>query len=36
MTEFVLFCVPTIVYLIVQSRGEDRSFRIARQRVGLV
>lgn len=36
MTEFVLFCVPTIVFLIVQSRGEDRSFRIARQRVGLV
>lgn len=36
MTEFVLFCVPTIIYLIVQSRGENRSFRTARHRVGLV
>lgn len=35
MTEFVLFCVPTIIYLMVQSRGKDRTFRAARQRAGV-
>lgn len=34
MTEFVLFCLPTIVYLVVQSRGKDRSFSAAMTRVG--
>ncbi|MDN5726279.1 MAG: CPBP family intramembrane metalloprotease [Propionibacteriales bacterium] len=27
--------MPTIIYLIVQSRGENRTFRTARQRAGL-
>lgn len=35
MSELVLFCVPTVIYLITQSRGEDRSFRTARHRAGL-
>lgn len=34
MTEFVLFCIPTVVYLAVQSHGEDRSFRLAMARAG--
>lgn len=34
MTEFVLFCLPTIVYLVVQSRGQDRTLRAAMTRAG--
>lgn len=34
MTEFVLFCIPTVVYLVIQSRGADRSFRSAMTRAG--
>ncbi|WIY82421.1 CPBP family intramembrane glutamic endopeptidase [Propionimicrobium sp. PCR01-08-3] len=34
MTEFVLFCVPTIIYVAVQSRGKDRSLNAAMQRAG--
>lgn len=35
MTEFVIFCVPTIIYVIVQSRGTDRTWRTATSRAGL-
>lgn len=35
MAEFVLFCVPTIIYLIVQSRGPGRTRRSAQQRAGV-
>ncbi len=35
MTEFIIFCVPTIIYVVVQSRGEDRTFRAARHRAGV-
>lgn len=35
MTEFVLFCLPTIVYLVVQSRGQDRTLRAAMTRAGV-
>lgn len=35
MIEFVLFCVPTVIYLAVQSRGKDRAFSDARQRAGV-
>lgn len=35
MAEFVLFCIPTVVYLAVQSRGEGRSFRSALARAGV-
>jgi membrane protease YdiL (CAAX protease family) len=35
MAEFVLFCVPTVIYLAVRSRGEGSSFRDARLRAGL-
>lgn len=34
MVEFVLFCLPTVVYLIVQSRGPDRTLRTALERAG--
>lgn len=34
MTEFVLFCVPALVYVIVQSRGEDRTAKSAWARLG--
>ncbi|MDR0847695.1 MAG: CPBP family intramembrane metalloprotease [Propionibacteriaceae bacterium] len=34
MIEFVLFCVPVLVYLIVQSRGKDRSLKSALNRIG--
>lgn len=34
MTEFVLFCVPTIIYLVVQSRGKDRTLAEAMTRTG--
>ena len=36
MFEFVVFCVPTLVYLVVQSRGDDRSLKAAATRVGAV
>lgn len=35
MAEFLLVCVPTFLYLVVQSRGEKRSLRSARQRAGV-
>lgn len=35
MAEFVLFCIPTVVYLAVQSRGEDGNFRLAMTRAGV-
>lgn len=35
MSELVLFCVPTVICRITQSRSEDRSFRTARHRAGL-
>ncbi|OYN91557.1 CPBP family intramembrane glutamic endopeptidase [Parenemella sanctibonifatiensis] len=35
MTEFVLFCVPTLIHLVVQSRGKDRTLAAARGRAGL-
>lgn len=35
MAEFVLFCVPTIVYVIVQSRGQERPLRSAMARAGV-
>lgn len=34
MTEFLLLCAPALVYVIVQSRGEDRTFTSAWHRVG--
>ena len=36
MAELVLLCLPTIVYLIAQSRGQDRRsrFRAALARAG--
>ena len=36
MAEFVLLSLPTIVYLIVQSRGQDRAsrFKAALARAG--
>lgn len=34
MTEFVLFCLPTIIYLVVQSRGKDRTLSAAMNRAG--
>lgn len=34
MSEFVLFCLPVVVYVVVQSRGRDRTFRTALARVG--
>lgn len=34
MLEFVLYCVPAIVYLVVQSRRADVTFALARQRLG--
>ena len=37
MAELVLLCLPTIVYLVVQSRGQDRKsrFRAAMARAGV-
>lgn len=35
MAEFVLFCVPTISYVMVQSRGPERSAGSALTRAGL-
>ncbi|MGC3953235.1 MAG: CPBP family intramembrane metalloprotease [Propionicimonas sp.] len=35
MAEFVLFCLPTIGYLIVQSRGPNRTLRSACSRAGI-
>ncbi|MFG6443922.1 CPBP family intramembrane glutamic endopeptidase [Microbacterium sp. P06] len=34
MIEFVLFCLPVVAYVAVQSRGRSRSFRHALERVG--
>lgn len=34
MLEFVLYCVPALVYVIVQARSKDSSFRLARERLG--
>lgn len=34
MVEFVIFCVPAIVYVIVQSRGKDRTLGTALGRLG--
>lgn len=34
MFEFVLFCVPTLIYVVVQSRGEGRTLRSAATRAG--
>lgn len=35
VTEFVLFCVPTLIYLAVQTRRKVRSFSSARAQAGL-
>lgn len=29
MVEFVLFCIPTVIYVLVKSRGPDRNIRTA-------
>ncbi len=34
MSEFVLFCLPAIVYLVVQSRGPKRTIGAAMDRLG--
>lgn len=34
MTEFVLFCVPALVYVLVQARGKGRTVASALARVG--
>lgn len=34
MLEFVLFCVPAVIYVIVQSRGRERSLGSAFERLG--
>ena len=34
MTEFVLFCVPALVYVVVQARGKGRAVTSALARVG--
>ncbi|MGO2995874.1 MAG: lysostaphin resistance A-like protein [Brachybacterium alimentarium] len=36
MVEFVLYCVPAAVYLVVQRRRADTSSTLARQRLGAV
>jgi membrane protease YdiL (CAAX protease family) len=36
MVEFVVFCIPAVIYLIVQSRRAGGSFAMARQRLGAV
>lgn len=35
MIRLVFFCVPTLIYLIVQSRGAERTFRDARHPTGV-
>lgn len=35
MAEFIVFCIPTIIYLIVQSRIKDSSFRSSMIQAGL-
>lgn len=35
MAEFVLFCIPTIIYVIVQSRGRERTLTTATSRAGI-
>ncbi|MDF2993615.1 MAG: protease [Microbacterium sp.] len=34
MAEFILFCIPAVIYLIVQSRRGPVGFRLARRRLG--
>ncbi|PPG38038.1 CPBP family intramembrane glutamic endopeptidase [Pseudoclavibacter sp. RFBA6] len=34
MVEFVVFCLPGLVYVLVQSRGEHRTLRSALERLG--
>lgn len=34
MLEFVLFCVPVLIYVLVQSRGSDRTVKDALGRIG--
>lgn len=34
MVEFIVFCLPALVYVLVQSRGEQRTFASALERVG--
>ncbi|MDN5726951.1 MAG: CPBP family intramembrane metalloprotease [Propionibacteriales bacterium] len=34
MAEFILFCVPTIIYVVVQSRGKDRTTSASMKRAG--
>jgi len=36
MAEFLLFCIPAVVYLIVQSRRGAVGFRLARRRLGVM
>ncbi|MEH6821267.1 CPBP family glutamic-type intramembrane protease [Dietzia psychralcaliphila] len=35
MTEFLVFCVPTLIYVVVQSRREDRSVGSALRLAGV-
>ena len=35
MAEFVLFCIPTIVYVIAQSRGRERTLATATSHAGI-
>ncbi|MBB1031172.1 CPBP family intramembrane metalloprotease [Dietzia sp. SLG310A2-38A2] len=35
MTEFLLFCVPTLIYVVVQSRRRDRSVGTAMRLAGV-
>ncbi len=34
MLELVVFCIPTLIYVLVQSRGADRNVRSALSRAG--
>lgn len=34
MAEFILFCIPAVVYLVVQSRRASVGFPLARRRLG--
>lgn len=36
MIEFVLFCMPAVVYAVVQSRGKDRTVGSALDRLGAI
>lgn len=35
MTEFVLFCLPAVVYVVLQSRGKNRTLGSAMTRAGV-